>query len=322
MAGLFSSWGRLFNSPLDPESAPGFSDTNSGPEKFPSGLKLLADGGSKSIVDIVFVHGLTGDREKTWTAPNSATSWPESLLPAAIPNARILTFGYDAYITDWRNMVSINRVGNHAMNLVTALATWREQSDTNDRTIFFVCHSLGGIVCQDAIATSQQYPEPHIHGLAECIKGIIFLGTPHGGSGLAHWAEMLARSISLIKQANSEIISVLERESEVLARIQSSFHAFIRSKLVDGEEIKMTTFYEELPLPGVGPVVPMQSAIIPGYPSIGIRATHMGMTKFETSNDAGFTAVVGELRRWTRQIEDFMREGAASNQLEYTTHNR
>jgi hypothetical protein len=27
-----------------------------------------------------------------------------------------------------------------------------------------------------------------------------------------------------------------------------------------------------------------------------------GMTKFETKNDAGFVAVVGELRRWTRQI--------------------
>ncbi|KAL3440856.1 hypothetical protein BJX65DRAFT_289668 [Aspergillus insuetus] len=253
---------------------------------------------------IIFIHGLTGDRDKTWTAPGTTTPWPESLLPATIPNARVLTFGYDAYVTDWLNVVSISRVGNHAMNLITALATWREQDDTNERPVLFVCHSLGGIVCQDAITTSQQYPEPHMQGLAKCIAGIIFLGTPHGGSGLAQGAEKLARAINLIKQTNPNILSVLERESEVLARIQNSFHAFIRSKLVtDGKAVEITSFYEELPLPGIGLVVPLQSAIIRGYPSIGIHATHMGVTKFDTNNDAGFVAIVGELRRWTRQID-------------------
>jgi hypothetical protein len=80
-----------------------------------------------------------------------------------------------------------------------------------------------------------------------------FLGTPHGGSGLAQGAEKLARAINLIKQTNPNIISVLEKESEVLARIQNSFHAFIRSKLVtDGKAVEITSFYEELPLPGIG----------------------------------------------------------------------
>jgi hypothetical protein len=37
-----------------------------------------------------------------------------------IPIARILTFGYDAYVTDWRGVVSENRVRNHAWNLLTA----------------------------------------------------------------------------------------------------------------------------------------------------------------------------------------------------------
>ncbi|KAL2800599.1 hypothetical protein BJX66DRAFT_332162 [Aspergillus keveii] len=306
MARFTPSWINFSNPSPAPETIP---DIPPGAKKFPAGLKLLADGGAKPIVDIIFIHGLTGDRHKTWTAPGTTTPWPESLLPATIPNARVLTFGYDAYVTDWLNVVSISRVGNHAMNLITALATWREQDDTNDRPILFVCHSLGGIVCQDAqapayaITTSQQYPERHIQGLAKCIAGIIFLGTPHGGSGLAQGAEKLARAINLIKQTNPNILSVLEKESEVLARIQNSFHAFIRSKLVtDGKAVEITSFYEELPLPGIGLVVPLQSAIIRGYPSIGIHATHMGMTKFETKNDAGFVAVVGELRRWTRQI--------------------
>jgi hypothetical protein len=81
-------------------------------------------------LSIIFVHGLTGDREKTWKIKNSAASWPQALLPSRIHNARILTFGYDAYVSDWRGMVSKNRIGNHSMNLLAAVATYREDDET------------------------------------------------------------------------------------------------------------------------------------------------------------------------------------------------
>lgn len=83
---------------------------------------------------IVFIHGLKGHREKTWTARNNGAAvfepWPKTLLPSEIPTARILTFGYDANVTEWRNVVSQNRVRNHAWSLLTLFANYREKDET------------------------------------------------------------------------------------------------------------------------------------------------------------------------------------------------
>lgn len=80
-------------------------------------------------VSLVFIHGLTGDRERTWKY-GDAEPWPATLLPTTLPEARVLTFGYDAYVTDVGGVVSKNRVSHHAMNLVAALATYRASNDT------------------------------------------------------------------------------------------------------------------------------------------------------------------------------------------------
>ncbi|KAL2134447.1 hypothetical protein VTI74DRAFT_159 [Chaetomium olivicolor] len=87
--------------------------TRSSIKTFPTGIKPLHST-ADSIVDIVFVHGLTGDREETWTADGASEPWPKVLLPSEFPTTRVLTFGYDAYVADWRGMVSQNRIGNHA----------------------------------------------------------------------------------------------------------------------------------------------------------------------------------------------------------------
>ncbi|RSL83110.1 hypothetical protein CEP52_016800, partial [Fusarium oligoseptatum] len=256
-------------------------------KSFPCGIKPLCspEGGA---IDIVFVHGLTGDRDKTWTAQNATEPWPKALLPTTLRTARILTFGYDSSVVDWQAVVSQSRIANHAWNLLTSLATYRDKDGTNERPIVFVCHSLGGLVCEDALVTSRQRPERHLQNILRSTRGIIFLGTPHHGAGLARWAELVSRSIGLVKQTNANIVQVLRRGSEVLARIQDSFHTMVKARATEGlPSIEISCFYEELPLPGVGLVVPQDSAILPGYIPIGIHSDHMGMTKFASTDDPG-----------------------------------
>ncbi|KAB5581159.1 hypothetical protein GE09DRAFT_1168377 [Coniochaeta sp. 2T2.1] len=225
---------------------------------------------------IVFVHGLTGDREKTWTARGASEPWPKALLPSELPTARVLTFGYDAYVADWRGVVSRNRIGNHAWSLLTSLANYRDRDDT-------------------ALVKSRERPEQHLQNILRSTRGIAFLGTPHHGAGLAHWAELLARAIGVVKQTNTEIVAVLQSESEVLARVQDSFHTMVIARSREGSGlINICCFYEELPLSGVGQVVPQHSAILPGYIPIGIHSNHMDMARFAAADDPGFVALTSD----------------------------
>jgi hypothetical protein len=97
------------------------------------GLHVLhAPKDGEGIVDIIFVHGLTGDSRTTWLYKDKKTEvhWPTELLPKDYPDARILTFGYDANISEFFGPASSNRIGNHAENMLGALSRLRAKTST------------------------------------------------------------------------------------------------------------------------------------------------------------------------------------------------
>jgi len=114
-----------------------------GPAKNEFGIHVLVPG-VNPVVDIVAIHGLDGHIEQSWTADNGIL-WLRDLLPEQVPQARILTYGYDAY-TRGRDQLADESVHDLAKDLVSSLATERRISDTERRPIIFVAHSLGGIV--------------------------------------------------------------------------------------------------------------------------------------------------------------------------------
>ncbi|KAH0536621.1 hypothetical protein FGG08_006515 [Glutinoglossum americanum] len=235
---------------------------------------------SDTVVDIVFVHGLTGSSSDTWLDKKTGSYWPASLLSEDIDDARILSFGYDADVVNFWNPASQNRISDHAKNILGALARQREQTDSENRKIVFVVHSLGGLVTQNALCLSRTSPDKHIRRVGHCTMAIAFLGTPHFGADIASWAKFGTNITNIVKRANADIVSVLKPGSEMLANIQDGFHSILRLRINEGTEIAITCFFEEL------------SVVVVGE----------DMTKFAGSNDSGYKAILGELRRWIRPL--------------------
>jgi hypothetical protein len=74
------------------------------------------------LVSLVAIHGLNGHREKTWTS--NGKLWLRDFLPERIPNARIMTWGYDAN-TYSRTEISRQLLYDHAVNLISDLSLER-----------------------------------------------------------------------------------------------------------------------------------------------------------------------------------------------------
>jgi len=115
------------------------------------GLMELAPG-HEPVIDIVAVHGLNGHREKSWTDEKSNVLWLRDLLPDRVPNARIMTFGYDAD-TLKLSKISHLTVNDHATSLIVELLRVRRDPELQRRPILFLAHSLGGIVVKHALVT-------------------------------------------------------------------------------------------------------------------------------------------------------------------------
>lgn len=147
---------------------------------FPDGVKVLHDL-PDAVVDICFIHGLTGNRESTWTAKGQDAPWP-TLLLGPIPSARLLTYGFNAYFMKKAHVPpSTNRLLDHAKNFLLDLTNDRATSRRVARPLMIVAHSMGGLVCKQALLLSLNHPSAYFHDMIDSLKGIVFMGTPHRG---------------------------------------------------------------------------------------------------------------------------------------------
>lgn len=152
--------------------------------------------------------------------------WPRELIPDTIPEARVLTYGYDTYIRHKLGPPgSMSAVYDIAWDFLVALEALRREEPL--RPAIFVVHSLGGIVVKEMLRRSSGClrGQAHLRSVFESTIGVMFFGTPHSGAdprGLLHRiAEKVIKAAGF--SVNEQIVNTLLPSSERLRELRDEF---------------------------------------------------------------------------------------------------
>lgn len=278
--------------------------------------------------DIVFVHGLGGDRIRTWTWEGDGRKhlWPKDLLPQACPTARILSFGYNAAFAHFfpfygpKFVPEALTIDDHSTALLQSLIGLREKTKTADRPVVFVCHSLGGLVCANALSRPHGTDRAGA-SLVEKTVGIVFLGTPFEGSSKAKWAGRALKVLDWVGTVHKEDVKDLEERSAKLMSVNESFQKFLkaRDRSETGQFVEVACFFEQYAIykagKKIGIIVPKESACVPGIDPQSIQANHVDMCRFEDEDREGYKNISQRLSQWIADLDRQRESSTAKSQV-------
>jgi hypothetical protein len=112
-------------------------------------------------------------------------------------------------------IASSNRLEDHGKSLANALLDHRGR--IGQRPIIFIAHSLGSLVCEQALNLCDK--REGLRSILANTLGIIFMGTPHGGSHLAEWGF----SVNIFRGTNRAILGNLQPGSSDLQSAEEDF---------------------------------------------------------------------------------------------------
>jgi tetratricopeptide (TPR) repeat protein len=270
-----------------------------------SRLIKIADWSGEKRGNVVFVHGLGGHPYDTWRRrADDGTFWP-LWLAQDISGLAVYSLGYTSPPTNW--------IGT-AMPLLDeaahALRVLLNSEDLKTGPITFICHSLGGLIVKQVLrAANEQRNNPDLADFLARTRRVVFIATPHTGSGKATWMERLG----FIAWGSDSARDLVANKPE-LRDLNFGYRELAKTR---GADLRHLVFYEMADTP-FGRIVNPDSAD-PGLSDCRptpIREDHITIAKPRRRDDlvyaetrsfiaklAAEPAVVGEVRSY--QLEPF-----------------
>ncbi|KAF8526901.1 hypothetical protein BU17DRAFT_82343 [Hysterangium stoloniferum] len=261
------------------------------------GVKMLAPG-ARASVDIVAIHGVDGDRISSWTAADASQTWlqDKDMLPRDIPEARILTYGYNSVTWGDQRPIRI-AMESHAQDLIAQLVAYRTETHTpRNRPIIFLAHSTGGIILKFALILANKTHEGHLghhRSFAEDTAGILFLGTPHQGTAAA---KFFVKLYSLNGKFDNALTEDLRKYSETLQDQLSAYnaisHQYITKFYFEEYKTRFSDGTQHM-------IVPRSSAVVQGAVNVEpltLNTDHLGLAKLKPYRDGDYLTVVWSIR--------------------------
>jgi pimeloyl-ACP methyl ester carboxylesterase len=230
---------------------------------------------------IVFVHGIFGNANDTWTAQNGAY-WPRLVRddPKEFLDADVYVAQYETFALGSRNTVPGMAQGLEA----TLRAVFASHRD-----VAFVCHSLGGLVVEQMLLANPQY--------AKQVSFIYFFGTPHAGAFVANFAAVFSHDPLLKAMFRGDGNNYLESLSAIWQgdRFNVNRYCAYETKAVVPRKWYLPQFVSNLS--GVL-IVDHTSATYGciGTQPVGIPADHITMVKPEKRDALAYILLVNAHR--------------------------
>lgn len=236
---------------------------------------------AKPVLDLVLIHGLTGDPLETWNSEDSSNFWP-SWLAEDLPNLNIYTIKYPAsLLTKWaKKEMDLFERANNILEQMAGLGL-------GARPIAFVTHSLGGILAKQILRSATESLDSDFISIAQSIKLIIFLATPHTGASLAN-------VLNLIPGA-SKHIKLLSNEEGFLEDLNSCYRTLTSKNL----DLKTAVYYEKFKSKNLLEIVDRHSADpgVTGAQPVALDKDHINICKPKDKDDVVFIGVKRHLKK-------------------------
>ncbi|KAF4547236.1 Hypothetical protein D9617_51g089000 [Elsinoe fawcettii] len=261
-----------------------------------------------SGVDIIFVHGLGSNPDTTWraerrdadaasTTPKAEeerpfVNWvsdflPHDLHPDVRRSTRLYFYNFESY---WQRDAIDTRLKRLASNLLEKIKTTIQRSNGRQRDLVLVGYSYGGLVAKEAFI--QSHMDKSRQNIAERIKGMIFMGTPHRGSSFTQLGKRFAQLLRPLG-SNPSLLAEIDYDSPGLLDMNSAFAKFGGNDLavVNFFEQRKTTIFRFWIFKYQKMCVPESSATLSAATNIGLSVHHTGLNKFGWKSDEYFTVL-------------------------------
>lgn len=248
----------------------------------PDGLHFskVCSGCDNAPLDVLFVHGLTGDPFDTWTTGLEQEFWPKWLCED-LGGVSVYVLGYPASIfAKWakKEMNLHERAGN----LLEHLAS----HGIGAKPIALICHSLGGILVKEMLRISNECADEGWKAIAQQTRLVVFMATPHKGGSLVSAVKLIMPRLS------STHVDLLTNDSGYLTSLNQAYR-----DLVNGAGIATIAYYEKYKTKDVSLVVSEDSAD-PGVGStrpVAVDADHISICKPASRLDLIYTSLCRHL---------------------------
>ncbi|KAK4196100.1 hypothetical protein QBC40DRAFT_287873 [Triangularia verruculosa] len=284
-----------------------------------------------AMMDVVFIHGIAGHPYRTWASspsPNHHTPgpnevmwlagsspqahqtpssniievsesdsgyWPAQLVPTAIPNSRVLTYGYDVEIRHHFPLHPHIAWHDHAKGLVVSLEAARHTEDEKTRPIIFIAHSLGGIIIKEALVYTRGLSAKSRGSLShifDSTKTVLFFGTPHRAVDLTEILHDVSRVIGF--RINPGVLHAFGPESDWLKNLKEDF-----TKICKEENWTIYSFLEGSASPTLNRKIVENHSAYLDEPAVEIAvpiwSDHGGMCRFSGLDDPEYRKVEAAL---------------------------